>query len=92
MSVRCLVEFLFEKERMIFVRIVDSPVPEFGVTSKTTLGGILIHPYRTQPRATGPEGKPRIDLYAFRLKGWSEALHVNQELFLSGVEDASEDI
>ncbi len=91
-SIRCSIEFLFEKERMIIVRAIDSPIPSFSVTKNTTLGGILIHPYLTQPRALTPEGKPRFDLYVFRLKGWSESLHSGQELLLSGLDCVSKDI
>lgn len=51
---------------VVMVRAM-APGP-FRLGPGSTLGGVGIHPEVTAPRAIGPNGTPRTDLFAFSLK------------------------
>lgn len=73
------------------VVMVKAMVPgPFRLGPGSTLGGLAIHPEVTAPRALGPNGSPRTDLFAFSLKSRSDmaSFAVGQLVDLVGADAA----
>ena len=71
---RFAVEYVGRDGEYVFARQLE--LREFALGPGATLGGYLVQPELTQPRALDENGAPRTDLFAFRLaepgraRGW----------------------
>ena len=76
------IEFVFSKEGLIFARVLKEGA--FTVTATSTLGGCRLLESLNSPRALTPDGQPRYDLFAFRLRDRRESskLKVGCEVLL----------
>jgi hypothetical protein len=51
------------------------PAGDLTVNAESTLEGRPLDPYLDVPRTLGPDGRPRLDLFAFRLRHERDLSH-----------------
>lgn len=64
------IEHVCPTRRVVFARRLDAI--DFQLTPTTRLGGRRVVTFQI-PRAIGPEGRPRLDLFAFELETEEDA-------------------
>ncbi|MEM1122077.1 MAG: hypothetical protein AAGJ18_16650 [Bacteroidota bacterium] len=73
MTVKFEIEVIFRtgkeknKECFVFAKCLEMQ-KIFSLTDQSKLGDIAISNFLSQPRATDKEGKPRLDLFAFKIR------------------------
>jgi len=56
-----------EEKHSVFAKCLEKE-KNFSLTDKSKLGDVEINNYLNQPRAINKEGKPRLDLFAFKIR------------------------
>lgn len=86
MALRFIIEFVPKGEKYIFARKVENV--DFVLTPDSRIGGYAIRQLGLAPRASYPDGSPRLDICAFILRNHADAasLMEGQEVLLEHIE------
>lgn len=81
------IEYIFDQKRPVSLFARQLEAGQFAVSEGSSLGGVPIKPYLSQPRALTPDGRPDMTLFTFVLATAHDLprLQVGQEVELKEV-------